>query len=341
MRSGEPYLSASRTPSDEAAGEASARPLDLVFMGTPDFAATILDALIAAGHRVKAAYCQPPRPAGRGHRLQPSAVQALAEARGIPVRYPTSLRDPGAQAEFAALDVDAAVVAAYGLILPPAILAAPRLGCVNVHASLLPRWRGAAPIQRAILAGDAETGVTIMQMDEGLDTGPMLLRRAEAITPATTAGDLTERLAALGGEMVVAALSGLAAGALRPQPQPADGVTYAKKLSRDEARLDWRAPAAQLERQVRAFDPWPGAYFLVGPAGREERIRVLSAETDRHIGSEGAGTVLDDHLSIACGEDAFRPLRVQRAGRAPMDTAALLRGFALPPGTILPCPATS
>jgi len=303
------------------------KPLDLVFMGTPDFAAVIFDALIGAGHRVQAAYCQPPRPAGRGHRLQPSAVQALAEARNIPVRYPASLRDPDAQAEFAALKADAAVVAAYGLILPPAILDAPRLGCINVHASLLPRWRGAAPIQRAILAGDHETGVTIMQMDAGLDTGAMLLQQAEPIGPTTTAGALTDRLAQLGGEMIVDTLARL--DTLTPQPQSADGVTYAKKLSRDEARLDWRSTAAQLERQVRAFDPWPGAYFLAG----DERIRVLSAE----IGSE---TILDERLTIACGEGAFRPLRVQRAGRAAMDTAALLRGFALPPGTVLPCPAT-
>ena len=306
-------------------------------MGTPDFAAVILDALIAAGHRVKTAYCQPPRPAGRGHRLQPSAVQALAEERGIPARYPASLRDPTAQAEFAALQADAAVVAAYGLILPPAILAAPRLGCINVHASLLPRWRGAAPIQRAILAGDDETGVTIMQMDTGLDTGPILLERAVPIEAATTAGSLTARLATLGGELIVVALARLAAGELLPQPQPEDGITYAKKLTRDEARLDWRAPAAQLERQVRAFDPWPGAYFLVG----DERIRVLAAEIAPHSGSEAPGTVLDERLTIACGEGALRPLRMQRAGRAAMDTEALLRGFALPPGTVLACPATS
>jgi len=308
------------------------KPLDLVFMGTPDFAAVILDALLAAGHRMKAAYCQPPRPAGRGHRLQPSAVQALAEERNIPVRYPANLRDPEAQADFAALKADAAVVAAYGLILPPAILEAPRLGCINVHASLLPRWRGAAPIQRAILAGDSETGVTIMQMDSGLDTGAILLQHTAPIAPTTTAGALTGRLAELGGEMVVAALGRLDAGALRPHPQPAEGVTYANKLSRDEARLDWRAPAALLERQVRAFDPWPGAYFLVG----DQRIRMLSAEIGPHAGTEVPGTVLDERLTIACGEGALRPLRVQRAGRAAMDTAALLHGFALPTGTVLP-----
>jgi methionyl-tRNA formyltransferase len=313
------------------------RPLDLVFMGTPDFAAVILDALIVVGHRVRCAYTQPPRPAGRGHRLQSSPLQALAERRGIEVRYPTSLRDAETQAAFAALNADAAIVAAYGLILPPAILAAPRLGCLNVHASLLPRWRGAAPIQRAILEGDRETGVTIMQMDAGLDTGAILLQRAEPIATTTTGGALTDRLAALGGELIVAALDRLTESTLRAHPQPETGVTYAKKLSREEARLDWRASAERLERQVRAFAPWPGAYFLVG----DERIRVLSAETGRHLGTEAPGTVLDEHLSIACGEGILRPLRVQRAGRAAMDTASLLRGFTLPPGTILPCPATS
>jgi methionyl-tRNA formyltransferase len=311
------------------------RPLNLVFMGTPQFAAVILDALIAAGHRLAAVYCQPPRPAGRGQRLQPSPAQALAERRGIPVRHPASLRDPAARGEFGALGADAAVVAAYGLILPPAVLSAPRLGCINVHASLLPRWRGAAPIHRAILEGDSETGVTIMQMDEGLDTGGILLRQAVPIEQTTTAGRLTDRLAALGGELVVTALDRLAAGELSAVPQPATGAAYARKLSRDEARLDWRAPADRLERQVRAFDPWPGAYFIAG----DERIRVLSAEI---VGAAAPpGTVLDERLTIACGSGALRPLRVQRAGRAAMDTAALLRGFALPPGTVLPCPATS
>jgi methionyl-tRNA formyltransferase len=307
-------------------------------MGTPDFAAAILDALVAAGHRIAAAYSQPPRPAGRGQLLLPSPVQQLAERKGIAVRCPASLRHPAAQAEFAALGADAAVVAAYGLILPPAILAAPRRGCLNVHASLLPRWRGAAPIQRAILEGDRETGVTIMQMDAGLDTGPMLLHEAMPITAAITGGALTGKLAALGGGLIVAALERL--GKLTPTPQPETGITYARKLSRDEARLDWRAPADRLERQVRAFDPWPGAYFMLGAGPATERVRVLAAELARHAGSEIPGTVLDDRLSVACGEGALRPTRVQRAGRAPMETAALLRGFAIPPGTVLPCPAT-
>jgi methionyl-tRNA formyltransferase len=311
-------------------------PLELVFMGTPEFAATILDALIAAGHRVRCVYSQPPRPAGRGHRLQPSPVQTLAERHGIPVRCPTDLRAAGTQREFAALEADVAVVAAHGLILPPAILSAPRLGCLNVHASLLPRWRGAAPIQRAILAGDLGTGVTIMQMDEGLDTGAVLLQASVPITDGTTAGELTDQLAQLGGRSIVDALDRLEA--LIPQAQPATGVTYAKKLTREEARLDWRASAERLERQVRAFDPWPGAYFRVNSLGGDERIRVLAA--DVVPGSAPPGTVLDDRLSIACGEGALRPTRLQRGGRGAMETAALLRGFAILPGTVLPCPAT-
>jgi methionyl-tRNA formyltransferase len=314
-------------------------PLDLVFMGTPDFAATILDALIGAGHRIRAVYSQPPRPAGRGHRLQPSPVQALAERYDIPVRCPANLRDAETQAEFAAIGAEAAVVAAYGLILPPAILRAPRLGCLNVHASLLPRWRGAAPIQRAILDDDRETGITIMQMDSGLDTGAILTQQAVPIGPETTAGGLTAQLALLGGKVIVEALHHL--DELTPRPQPEAGVTYARKLRRDEARLDWRAPADQLERQVRAFDPWPGAYFLANSPGGDERIRVLAAEVDGRAGSEAPGTVLDERLSIACGRGALRPTRLQRAGRGAMDTAALLRGFAIPAGTVLPCPATS
>jgi len=306
-------------------------------MGTPDFAATILDALIAAGHHIRAVYTQPPRPAGRGHRLQSSPVQEAAERHGLTVRCPTALRDAAVQAEFAALGADAAVIAAYGLLLPPNILNAPRLGCLNVHASLLPRWRGAAPIQRAILAGDQETGVTIMQMDAGLDTGPILLQHGVPIGPKTTGGALSEALAALGARLMLGALDGLARGTLIPRPQPAIGVSYAAKLRREEAWLDWREPAEALERQVRAFDPWPGAFFEASG----ERIRVLVAEAKPQAASAPPGTVLDARLTIACGEGAFRPLRLQRPGRGALDAAAFLRGFALPPGTMLPCPATS
>jgi len=312
------------------------RPLDLVFMGTPEFAATILAGLIAAGHRIRAVYSQPPRPAGRGHRMQPSPVQLLAESHGLVVRSPASLRDAETQAEFAAIEADAAVVAAYGLILPSPILAAPRLGCLNVHASLLPRWRGAAQIQRAILAGDRETGVTIMQMDEGLDTGPMLLQQAVPILPETTAGELTESLAELGARLMVEALQGVAAGKLVPPPQPGDGVTYAPKIRREEARLDWRLPADALERQVRAFEPRPGAWF----SGGGERIRVLRAEIEPQGINVPPGTVLDDRLAIACGAGVFRPLKLQRPSRAALDADAFLRGFPIPAGTQLPCPAT-
>jgi methionyl-tRNA formyltransferase len=313
------------------------QPLDLVFMGTPEFAATILAGLIAAGHGIRAVYTQPPRPAGRGHRTQPSPVQLLAESHGLAVHCPASLRDAEAQAEFAAIGADAAVVAAYGLILPSPILAAPRLGCLNVHASLLPRWRGAAPIQRAILAGDRETGVSIMQMDEGLDTGPVLLQQAVPILPDTTAGELTESLAELGARLMLKGLDAVAAGKLAPQPQPSEGVTYAPKLRREEARLDWRQPADALERQVRAFDPWPGAWF----SGGGERIRVLRAEIESQGINVPPGTVLDDRLAIACGAGVFRPSRLQRPGRAPLDADAFLRGFPIPAGTLLPCPATS
>ena len=312
------------------------RPLDLVFMGTPEFAATILDVLIAVGHRLRAVYTQPPRPAGRGHKEQASPVQVLAERHGIAVRSPKTLRDPAAQAEFAALGADAAIVAAYGLILPPRVLAAPRYGCINIHASLLPRWRGAAPIERAILAGDRETGVTIMQMDAGLDTGTMLLHAAVPIGDSDTGGSVTQRLAALGAKLVVEALERVAAGAVEARPQPEDGVTYARKLDRAEAQLDWRGPAAVLERQVRAFDPRPGAFFTLGG----ERIRVFSAEVLPASPNQLPGMVLDETLTVACGEGALRPLRLQRPGRTPQEIAAFLRGYPIPPGTVLPCPAT-
>jgi methionyl-tRNA formyltransferase len=310
--------------------------LDLVFMGTPPFAATILEAVVAGDHRVLAVYTQPPRPGGRGHRLQISAVQRLAERRGLEVRSPARLRDQQIQAEFAELGAEVAVVAAYGLILPRPMLAVPRLGCLNVHASLLPRWRGAAPIQRALIAGDGESGITIMQMEEGLDTGPILMQQALSITPTMTAGTLTEALAELGGELIVKTLDAAAHGALTPRRQPSEGVVYASKVSREEARLDWRLPAAELERRVRAFTPRPYACFEHG----RETIRVLGA-TVLPGGPAEPGTVLDAQLSVACGVDVLRPLRLQRPGRAPLDTAAFLRGYAIPPGTRLPCPATS
>ncbi|HZS84180.1 MAG TPA: methionyl-tRNA formyltransferase [Stellaceae bacterium] len=317
-------------------GTASPR-LRLAFMGTPDFAVPSLAALVAAGHDVAAVYCQPPRPGGRGHSVQPSPVQRFAEARGIAIRHPATLRAREESDAFAALRLDAAVVAAYGLILPAAILTAPRLGCLNIHASLLPRWRGAAPIQRAILAGDAETGITIMQMEEGLDTGPILLAESLPIGPRMTAASLHDALARLGARLVLEALARLAAGRLQARPQPREGVTYAAKLRRDEGRLDWRRPAAELERAVRAFDPWPGTFFEA--AG--ERIKVLAADAVPPARAAAPGTVLDDRLAIACGAGALRPTLLQRAGRSPAPVEAFLRGFPLPPGTLLPCPATS
>lgn len=298
----------------------------IAFMGTPDFAVPSLLALAEAGHEIVAVYSQPPRPAGRGHKERPSPVQAAAEQRGWPVRTPRRLKSGEEQAAFRALGLDVAVVAAYGLILPKAILEAPLCGCLNVHASLLPRWRGAAPIQRAILAGDATSGITIMLMDEGLDTGAMLLQESLPITAETTGQSLHDELAALGAQLIVKALQG---GHSTAQPQPEEGVTYADKLRREEARLDWQRDAAALERQVRAFFPWPGAYFEVNG----ERIKVLAAEVTEDSGPPGQ--VLDASLTVACAKGALRPLRVQRAGKAPMETAALLRGFAIPPGTTL------
>ncbi len=323
----------------------------VIFMGTPDFAVPALIALAEAGHEVIAAYTQPPRPAGRGKQLQPSPVQREAEARGIPVRHPVSLKHAVEQAAFAALGADIAVVAAYGLILPQPILDAPRHGCLNIHGSLLPRWRGAAPIQRAILAGDEETGVGIMRMERGLDTGAVL---AEARTPIgrKSAGELTEELAQMGARLMVAVLSDLSAYPETPQPE--EGVTYASKVDKAESRLDFEQSAEQVERQVRAFAPAPGAFFEL----EGERYRVLAAEVIRrpgldpgplaaevNLGSsplavpdqvrDDVAVTLDDRLTIACGSGAVRPTRIQRAGKPAMETEALLRGRVIPAGTRL------
>jgi methionyl-tRNA formyltransferase len=301
----------------------------LVFMGTPPFAAAALQALAEAGHEIACVYSQPPRPAGRGKKETPSAVHALAASRGWPVRTPARLKDPADQQAFAALGADIAVVAAYGLILPRPVLDAPRLGCFNIHASLLPRWRGAAPIQRAILAGDGETGITIMRMGEGLDTGPMLMRESVAIGPRMTAGALHDALAAMGARMIVEALQLLARGAGIETPQPEAGVTYAAKIAKDEARLDWRQPAVAIERAVRAFNPVPGAFFEL--AG--ERIKVLAATVES--GSGEPGTAIDDRLAVACGDGVLRLEMLQRAGRGALDAGAFLRGHAVPAGTRL------
>jgi methionyl-tRNA formyltransferase len=303
-------------------------PLRLAYMGTPDFAVPALLALIEAGHEIAAVYSQPPRPSGRGYKLQPSPVQLIAEERGLPVRHPVTLRTPEAQAEFAALGLDAAVVAAYGLILPRAVLDAPRLGCFNIHASLLPRWRGAAPIHRAILDGDAETGVTIMRMEAGLDTGPMLLAERVAIGPETTTPVLHDTLAALGARLIGPALDAVAAGRAVETPQPEAGVTYAAKITPVDGRIGW-ADAAAIDRQVRALTPKPGAWFEHGG----ERIKVLAATPMN--GSGEPGTVLDDALTVACGRGALRLTRLQRPGKAQVPARDLLNGFPIPPGTRL------
>jgi methionyl-tRNA formyltransferase len=298
----------------------------LAFMGSPDFAVPALRALAAAGHEIAAVYCQPPRPVGRGRRETPCPVHRAALALGLPVRTPARLRHEAAEhAAFAALDLDAAVVAAYGLILPRPMLEAPRRGCLNIHASLLPRWRGAAPIQAAILAGDAKTGITIMRMEEGLDTGPILLQEAVPIGPETTFLALQDTLAGIGARLILRAL----AEDPVPVPQPEAGVTYAPKLGKQDGRLDWSRDAALLERQVRALNPWPGTFFLHGG----EQIRVLAARVEAAAGAPGE--VLDDAACIACGSGALRLLRLQRPGRAPLPADAFLRGYPLPRGTVL------
>lgn len=313
-------------------------PLRLIFMGSPDFSVPVLDALIKAGHEIIAVYSQPPRPADRGQREKPSAVHAFALGKGLDVRTPETLEDENDQAAFRALfkagGADGAVVVAYGLRLPKAVLDAPRLGCLNVHASLLPRWRGAAPIQRAILEGDTVTGVSIMQIDEGMDTGPVLLTREVPITADTTAGTLHDELAALGAEMMVEALAGLEAGTLEPLPQAADGITHAGKLNRADGRLDWRRPAVELERQVRALNPWPG----VSVEYEGERIKVLAAAVEEGAAGGGAtetlpGTLIDDALGVATGAGVLRLLRVQRAGRDPQDAETFILGYPMAAGT--------
>jgi len=299
----------------------------IIFMGSPDFAVPTLDALVEAGHEVIAAYTQPPRPAGRGKGERPTPVEERAEELGIEVRCPKSLRGAEEQEAFAALDADVAVVAAYGLILPQPILDAPLLGCLNVHASLLPRWRGAAPVQRAIMAGDEATGVTIMAMEAGLDTGPMLFKRAVEIEDKNAA-QLTDELAKLGAAMMVEVLADLPR--YEPIPQPEVGVTYAAKISKEEARINWSRPAAELVRHIQGLAPFPGAWFETNG----ERIKLLAAENARGVAMPGE--VIDDRLTIACGSGALRPTLLQRAGKGAMSAEELLRGFPIPVGTILP-----
>ena len=296
----------------------------IIFMGTPEFAVPALDALHAAGHDIAAVYSQPPRPAGRGKRLRPSPVQQRAEALGLPVRTPASLKSEEEKTAFAALEADIAVVAAYGLILNQTILDAPAQCCLNIHASLLPRWRGAAPIQRAILAGDGETGITIMQMERGLDTGPMLAKAATPID-GKTAGELTVELAKMGAVLIVDILSDLSAHP--PVAQDDRDALYADKIVKNEARLDFTLPAIQLERSMRAFNPMPGAFFELGG----ERFKLLAAEIVDAAGEPG--TILDDDLTIACVSGALRPISIQRAGKGPMPRDEFLRGYPIPAGT--------
>jgi methionyl-tRNA formyltransferase len=294
----------------------------IAFMGTPDFAVPALDALHAGGHEIAAVYSQPPRPAGRGQKDRPSPVQARAEALGLPVRTPKTLRTPEAQADFAALGLEVAVVVAYGLILPRPILDAPQRGCLNIHASLLPRWRGAAPIHRAILAGDAETGVCIMQMEEGLDTGPVLLREAIPILPQDTTGDMTPRLAALGARLIVETLGRLWTSLL-PNRRAMQGATYARKIEKAEAEVDWTRPASEVDRLIRALSPFPGAWTMAG----SERLKLLRSRCVE--GSGEPGEVLGG-LTVACGVGAVDITEAQREGRRPMPTDEVLRGVALP-----------
>ena len=310
----------------------------IVFAGTPDFAVPALAAVVAAGHQVAAAFTQPDRPSGRGLAAAASPVKQAAVRLGIPVRQPASLKPPEAQDEIRALAPDALVVAAYGLILPQAVLDIPRLGAINIHASLLPRWRGAAPIHRAILAGDRETGISIMRMEAGLDTGPVLLREAVTVLPDDTAGTLHDKLTALGARLVVAALDGLARGTLAATPQPAEGVTYAAKLQKHEARIDWRRPAAEIERQVRAFNPFPGAAARV----RDTEVKIWRAAADDRAGEPGAVIAIDPTgIVVAGGAGALRLEELQRAGGKRLPARDFLRGFPLAAGERFELPATT
>ena len=295
--------------------------MKVVFMGTPDFSVPALDALVQAGHEIVAVYTQPPRPAGRGKKDRPSPVQARAEALGLQVRHPVSLKQPDAQTEFATLGADVGVVVAYGLILPQAVLDAPARGCLNIHASLLPRWRGAAPIHRAIMAGDAETGVCIMQMEAGLDTGPVLTREATAIGDAETTGDLHDRLSDIGARLICETLQKLSE--LAPVPQPDAGVTYASKIDKAEARIDWTRPAIEVDRLIRGLSPFPGAWCDI----EGERVKLLRSRLAD--GSGAPGTVLDG-FRIACGEGAIEVIEAQRQGKRAMSSVEILRGLSLP-----------
>ncbi len=299
----------------------------LIFMGTPEFSVSVLDQLVGAGHEIACVYSQPPRPAGRGKKPRLSPVHTRAEELGLEVRTPLNFKDEADRQSFADMNADAAVVVAYGLILPQAILDAPTHGCFNIHASLLPRWRGAAPIQRAIMAGDAETGVCIMQMEAGLDTGPVLMREATPITATDTAATLHDRLAEMGAGLMVEALAQLPS--LTATPQSTGGITYAAKIDKAEAKIDWSKPAADVDRLIRGISPFPGAWFMLNG----ERVKALMSETT--TGEGPVGTTLDDELTVACGDGAVRLLNVQKAGKGPQPAEVFLLGTKVPTGTTL------
>jgi len=299
----------------------------LIFMGTPDFSVPVLDALVGAGHDIAAVYCQPPRPAGRGKKDRPTPVHARALELGLDVCHPANLKGADEQAEFSAFKADVVVVVAYGLILPQVVLDTPAHGCLNIHASLLPRWRGAAPIHRAIMAGDAETGVCIMQMEAGLDTGPVLMRATTPIGPEETTGQLHDRLSAMGADLIVDALTQLTN--LTPEPQPDDGMCYAAKIDKSEAKVDWADDARRIDRHIRGLSPFPGAWTEIDG----QRVKLLASRMGQGCGIPG--NVVDDSLTVACGRGAVQLLRLQRAGRSAQDADEFLRGMPVPKGTRL------
>ena len=307
--------------------------LRIAFMGSPVFAVPTLEALHASDHEIVAVYSQPPRPAGRGKTLRPTPVQARAEELGLEVRTPENFRAAEDKEAFAALDLDIAIVVAYGLILPRAILNAPRLACVNIHGSLLPRWRGAAPIHRAVMAGDRRTGVQTMIMERGLDTGPVLLTADTEIGPGDTTGDIHDRLALLGADIILPTIEGLLDGSLTPTPQSEDGVTYADKVSPEEARVDWSQDAKTVDRHIRGLSPAPGAWFHYPGAKGEVRMKALRSELSE--GQGPPGTVLDEGLTVACGDGAVRLLTIQKPGKGPMSAEDFLRGLPTTTGTVL------
>lgn len=307
--------------------------LKIIFMGTPDFSVPALSALIKAGHEIVAIYSQPPRKSGRGMSERLSPVHEYAQKHGLNVLTPESFKEAETRETFADHGADVAIVVAYGLILPPEVLQAPRYGCLNIHASLLPRWRGAAPIQRAIMSGDSQTGITIMQMDEGLDTGDMVMEQKIAITLETTAGGLHDELSNIGGNLIVKTLDSLAQDGLIKAPQADEGITYAQKITKSEGRINWSLSAAEIDRHIRGLTPWPGAWFEVEKSGKQFRIKVKKAHVAK--GEGVAGEILDNNFLIACGDGALRIEQVQREGKSPANVEDFLRGFILSPGTVL------